>query len=249
MISHGSRRKGDLRGVIFDMDGVIIDSHPAHRRAWQKFLENLGQKISEDDLDYILDGRKRSEILRHFFGELSEPEIVAYGRRKDEFFQQAFLEVRPVPGVLEFFDHLRRRKIAMAIATSASKARTCSTLDRLQLTSHFKVIVTGDDVAEGKPDPAIYRVACQRLGVSPENALAIEDAVSGVRAANGAGIRCVAVAGHESAAKLRDAGADHVIENFVGFSVTELRTALRRTDQPGSRRDPRKRFAMNHLWG
>jgi beta-phosphoglucomutase len=239
MISHrASRRNGTLRGVIFDMDGVIIDSHPAHRRAWQKFLESLGRRISESDLDYILDGRKRNEILHHFFGELSEPEIVEYGSRKDEFFQQALLEVRPIPGVIDFVDHLRQRKIAMAVATSASEMRTHSTLDRLQLARHFKVIVTGNDVAEGKPNPAIYRVACQRLGVSPENALAIEDAVSGIRAARGAGIRCVAVAGHEPDAKLREAGADHVIENFVGFALPELKTALRRAAQPaGSRRD------------
>lgn len=225
-----------MQAVIFDMDGVIVDSHPAHRRAWQEFLKRCGRRVSEADLDYVLDGRKRSEILCHFFGVLSEPEIIEYGNRKDEFFQKAFLEVTPVLGVLDFVDHLRQRKIAMAVATSASEMRTHSTLDRLQLARHFKVIITGDDVVKGKPDPSIYRIACQRLGVSPEDALAIEDAVSGIRAAKAAGIQCVAVAGHEPDAKLREAGADHVIENFVGFALPELKTALRRAAQPARAR-------------
>jgi beta-phosphoglucomutase len=219
------------QAVIFDMDGVIVDSHPAHRRAWQRFLETCGRKVSEAELDYVLDGRKRSEILCHFFGQLSAPEIIEYGKLKDEFFQQASLEVRPVPGVLEFVDHLKQKRIAMAVATSASEMRTHSTLNHLHIAGHFQVIVTGDDVAEGKPDPAIYRLACQRLRVTPQNALVIEDAVSGIRAARRAGIRYVAVAGHEPDGKLREAGADHVIENFVGCTLPKLKAGLRGADR------------------
>jgi beta-phosphoglucomutase len=229
MISPGNgERNGHLQGVILDMDGVIIDSHPAHRRAWQNFLASSGKSVSETELNYILDGRKRSEILRHFFGELSEQEIVEYGNRKDEFFQRASLEVTPIPGVLDFLKQMKQQGIALAVATSASRTRTRSTLWQLRLTRGFKVIITGDDVREGKPDPAIYRVACQGLGILPEHALAIEDAMSGIRAAKGAGICCVAVAGHESADQLRDAGADHVIENFVGLTHRHLQVVLRR---------------------
>jgi beta-phosphoglucomutase len=231
-------RNGNLQAVILDMDGVIVDSHPAHLRAWQRFLETLGRKVSKSDLDYILDGRKRTEILHHFFGELSEPEILEYGNRKDRFFQQAAMDVTPVPGVLEFLAELKRRRIALAVATSASATRTRSTLQRLQLSNHFDVVVTGDDIDKGKPDPAIYRLACQRLGVSPESALAFEDAVSGIRAAKGAGVRCIAVSGHEPPNKLCDAGAHHVIENFVGFSLTRLKGILGRNPQhPASLQD------------
>ncbi len=235
MFGHGNgRREDNLQAVILDMDGVIIDSHPVHLRAWQKFLETLGRKVSDSDLAYILDGRKRTEILRHFFGDLSELEILEYGNRKDEFFRQAALDVTPVPGVLEFLAQLRERKITLAVATSASATRTRSTLNRLQLRNHLQVVVTGDDIDQGKPDPSIYRVACQRLGVSPGNALAFEDAVSGIRAAKGARVCCIAVAGHEPFEKLREAGADHVIENFVGLSLTELETVLARNHRRSS---------------
>jgi beta-phosphoglucomutase len=217
---------GKLHSVIFDMDGVIVDSHPAHRRAWQQFLETLGRNVSEDDLKYILDGRKRSEILSHFFGELNESEIREYGNRKDRFFQQISLEVKPVEGVLDLLDDLKERSVAFGLATSAGESRTWTTLHRLRLNRHFKVIVTGNDVAEGKPDPAIYRLACRKLGVSPQNALAVEDAISGVKAAKGAGIRCVAVGGHESAESLLQAGADHFVRDFVGLSFACLEAVL-----------------------
>ena len=212
------------------MDGVIVDSHPAHRRAWQKFLETLGRSVSEEDLKYILDGRKRSEILSHFFGELSESEIREYGKRKDQFFQQISLDVKPIDGVLDLLHNLREHNMPLGLATSAGASRTWTTLRRLQLNNHFTVIVTGNDVAEGKPDPAIYRLACIKLGVSPHNALAFEDAVSGVKAAKGAGIHCIAVTGHEVADTLRKAGADHVVDDFVGLSVPALQALLVHND-------------------
>jgi beta-phosphoglucomutase len=234
---------GTLQSVIFDMDGVVVDSHPAHRRAWREFLETLGRKVSDEDLNYILDGRKRSEILSHFLGELTALEIQEYGNRKDRFFQQVSLEVKPVHGVLDFLDQLREHKITAALATSASESRTRSTLKQLKLSNYFKVVVTGNDVAEGKPDPTIYRLASQKLNVSPGNALVLEDAVAGIKAAKGAGIRCVAVAGHQSADTLLEAGADHVIRDFMGFSVTQLKTVYQRHP---CEEDAQRTLPMNH---
>ncbi|PYX62323.1 MAG: hypothetical protein DMG73_00275, partial [Acidobacteria bacterium] len=84
-----------MQSVIFDMDGVIIDSHPAHRKAWKDFLQTFGKEVSESELSFILDGRKRRDILRHFLGDVSEQELVEYGKKKDGFFQQVSLEVNP----------------------------------------------------------------------------------------------------------------------------------------------------------
>lgn len=226
-----NRRKFNLRAVIFDMDGVIVDSHPAHRKAWRQFLRTLGREISDVELDFILDGRKRADILRHFLGELSEAEITDYGRRKDEFFQHSSFRVKPLAGIIEFVDELITRGIATAVATSASESRTRSTLDRLQLTARFNIIVTGSDVVRGKPDPAIYRRACQLLNVKPENALAIEDAASGIQAARAANLTCVGVAGRSRAEMLVNSGADHVLENFLDVSLAHLETILAKKNQ------------------
>jgi beta-phosphoglucomutase len=214
--------KTAVQGVIFDMDGVIVDSHPSHRKAWHRFLQSVGKDVSEGELDFILDGRKRHEILRHFLGELSEGELIEYGNRKDDFFQQALSDVKPVPGVIDFVRQLKRSAIPVALATSGSKRRAQFTLRRLQLTEYFGAVITGNDVAEGKPDPAIYCVACEQLEVPAAHVVAFEDAVSGIHAARGAGLECIGVGQQEQAEKLRQAGAAHVIESFVGFAVKEL---------------------------
>jgi HAD superfamily hydrolase (TIGR01509 family) len=216
-----------LRGVVFDMDGVIIDSHPAHRRAWQQFLASVGRKVSEQKLDFILEGRKRQDILRHFLGELSDSELLKYGKQKDEFFQRMTDEVLPVAGVTEFLKELEQLGMPTALATSASRRRTLLTLQKLNLEGQFHAVVTGDDVVEGKPDPAIYQMAAGALSLPVEDLLALEDAARGVEAATSAGMRCVGIADTSKAKALLQAGAEHVIANFVGLSVRSLEERLR----------------------
>jgi HAD superfamily hydrolase (TIGR01509 family) len=212
-------RKTALSAVIFDMDGVIIDSHPAHRKAWKDFLLSVGHQVPERELDYILEGRKRRDILRHFLGDLPEDELSEYGKRKDQFFERAAAEVRTevqaMPGVVDFLRQIVSAQIAAAVATSASKVRTHCTLERLTLHRYFSVVVTGDDVAIGKPDPAIYRTACRKLRVRAGNVLVIEDAVSGVQAATRAGMCCIGLVGDRTPPDtLRAAGAKCVIGSF-----------------------------------
>jgi len=213
---------GMLRGVVFDMDGVLIDSHPAHRAAWKAFLEDLGTTVADSELEIILDGGKREEILKHFLGDLSPQQILEYGKRKDEILRNRRTKVEPMPGVLEFLDQLRRSGIRVALATSAGKHRTLHTLEELRIAHYFEVVVTGDDVAAGKPDPAVYRLAASYLQELPEHLLAVEDAVSGVMAARSAGLRCAAIAHNGRADSLRKAGASPIVEDFRSLSATEL---------------------------
>ncbi|MFZ0279953.1 MAG: HAD family phosphatase [Candidatus Sulfotelmatobacter sp.] len=221
---------GQLRGVIFDMDGVLVDSHGVHRRAWRLFFQTLGRDVPESELDFILDGRKRGDILRHFLGNCPDPELEEFGRRKDCIFRQMRLEIPPVPGVVRFVRELRGSGTALALATSASRSRARSTLAELGLLNCFAEVVTGEDVLLGKPDPSIYRLACKRLGIASDRLLAVEDAISGIRAATGAGLRCVGVALHETPEKLTAAGAAHVVQDFETVSLQELECILLRRD-------------------
>jgi len=208
------------------MDGVIVDSHPAHRLAWKEFLRSVGKEVTDTELDFVLDGRKRKDILFHFLGPLTEPRLEEYGRLKDELFWRSAPEAVPVPGVFEFIERISRVGIAMAVATSASASRTRSILDSLGLLRHFRTIVTSDEVREGKPDPAIYRLACHRLDCPPQAAVAIEDAASGVRAAKSAGLKCVGMAVHQPREKLTAAGADYVLQDFLGLSLDEFHSLM-----------------------
>src|SRR5438046_972473 len=105
-----------FRAVVFDMDGVVIDSHPAHREAWHGFLRTLDHDVSDHELDYILDGRKREDILRHFLGELSPDQLHRYGHQKDAFFRKQICQVKPMPGLVDFLEQLRETHISLAIA-------------------------------------------------------------------------------------------------------------------------------------
>ena len=222
----GGLRSRLLRGIVFDMDGVVIDSHPAHRRAWQKFLHAVGRDVTDTELDFVLDGRKRDEILCYFLGELKPAQIAQYGALKDEMLQQLGEDLRPLPGIIEFLNSLSPAGIRIALATSAGRRRTCGTLEELGLARYFDAIVTGDEVGKGKPDPAIYRLVAERLNETPESLLVVEDAVSGVKSARAAGMRCLGVASPQRAEALRDAGADPIISDFRSLSLARLRASF-----------------------
>lgn len=210
-------------GVVFDLDGVIVDSHPLHKRAWRAFLASVGKKeVSESDLDFIFEGRRRREILIHFLGELSDTEILEYGNKKDEFYRDTCAVLEPVAGSVEFIKQLEKEGLRIAVATSASRQRARWTLQHLKIADYFEVVVTGDDVAQSKPDPTIYLLAAQRLSISPECLFAIEDSVCGVRSAKSAGLRCLGIALGTNVNPLILAGADRVFPNLVDLSIRDL---------------------------
>jgi beta-phosphoglucomutase-like phosphatase (HAD superfamily) len=132
------------------------------------------------------------------------------------------LEIPAVPGVVPMVRDLHRNGTALALATCASRSRANSTLVELGLLHCFQVVVTGDDVVLGKPDAAVYRLASGRMEIDPIHLLAVEDAISGVRAAVGAGLRCLGVALHETSENLSAAGAAHVVHDFDAVSARDL---------------------------
>jgi beta-phosphoglucomutase family hydrolase len=211
-----------FRGVVFDFDGVLVDSHPAHIRAWKKFLDSVGRTVSEEQLQFVLDGRKRDDILRHFMGELDADQTVEYGHRKEQFFRDEAAHVRTIDGLLGFLEDLEYEQLALAIASSGSRSRVHFLLDRLDLKKLFRVVITGDEVELGKPHPAVFLRAAQQLGVDPSELMAFEDAVSGVRAARSAGMMCVGIAQPDRFSILLDAGAIHVVPDFHSLSYSKL---------------------------
>lgn len=208
------------------MDGVIVDSHPVHRLAWKQFLHTLGKEVGDCELDFVMDGRKRDDILVHFLGPLDSAKLQQYGRMKNDLFWQAASEVTAIPGAFQFIESVHQAGILMAVATSASSGRTRSILSRTGLLPHFRAVVTGDDVGKGKPDPDIYRLACARIDCRPDDAVALEDAASGIRAAKGAGMMCVGIAGRNPGEPLAAAGADCVLRDFVDITVPKFRSLL-----------------------
>lgn len=211
-----------FRGAIFDFDGVIVDSHPVHKHAWKKLLESVGRTASEEELEFVLDGRKREDILRHFLGNLDPELLIEYGHRKEQFFRNEAAAVQVIDGLVGFLEDLSDAHLASAIASSGSGSRVNFLLDRLNLKKHFRVVVTGDDVERGKPDPAIFLRAAHDLQLDPLELIVFEDAQSGVKAARSAGMACVGITQPERASTLLDAGADRVVPDFRSLSCSKL---------------------------
>lgn len=211
-----------IEGIVFDMDGVLIDSHGVHRLAWSKFLASVGRTVTDRDLDFILEGRRRDDILRHFLGDLTESEIERYGRLKGQFSEENFKDVKLMPGVREFIAELAPRGLKTGLATSAGLSRTWGTLGRFGLEDKFNAVATADEVSSGKPDPAVYYLVSSRMGIAPENILVIEDAANGILAAKSAGMRCVGLSSNDRSDVLLESGAECIIPDFHEHSVTKL---------------------------
>jgi len=212
-----------LEGVIFDLDGVIVDSHPAHKQAWRTFFQSIGKQVSEDDLGFVLEGCKREDILRHFLGDLSDEQVKQYGAAKEALFRDSVQELKTIHGLNRFLNQLTQAAIPMALASSASRHRAEYMLEQLQLRPLFKAIITGDDVVKGKPDPALFVLAAQALELNVDKVLVCEDAVAGVKAAKTAGMRCLAIASNGRGPVLKKAGADMVIPDFTAIKLDDLR--------------------------
>jgi len=215
-----------LSGVIFDMDGVIVDSHPVHKKAWRRFLELQGKNPNDTDLDFIMDGRKREEILRHFLGELSDDEVQDLGHQKDALFREESIAMTMIEGLPEFLQQLAQANIRLAVGSSGSDGRVNYILQSFGLRRFFQAVITGDQVTAGKPDPAVFRLASKELRVPPSETLVFEDSVSGVRAARAAGMKCIGIATNGLIPELVDAGAIQIIPNYINLSLNHVQALL-----------------------
>jgi beta-phosphoglucomutase len=208
-----------LGGIIFDFDGVVVDSHPLHMAAWKVFLLSKNKQVNDDDLSFVRGGAKREEILRHFLGELTPEQVTSYGAEKDELFQLRARELQLVRGFANFLAEMDSAGLLCAVATSGSRARVEHALKTFNLRDRFRAVVTGDEVNRGKPDPALFLLAAQALQIDPSRILVFEDAVAGVIAAKSAGMKCAGIAANGRESLLKQAGADLVISDFADINL------------------------------
>jgi HAD superfamily hydrolase (TIGR01509 family) len=222
-----------LAGIIFDFDGVIVDSHPVHIQAWKAFFASMGKAVGDEELAFVMEGAKRDEILRRFLGGLTPEQIELYGAEKERLYQTRASELKLIGGITEFLEQLDAAGMPMAVATSGSRNRVERTLKTFGLLKRFHAIVTAEDVTRGKPDPALFCLAASRLRVAADQILVCEDALAGVAAAKSAGMKCMAIAANSRRRLLQEAGADLVIEDFTQIGLGDVR---RICAQPVARR-------------
>ena len=201
------------QALLFDMDGVVVDSMPTHLRTWQKALAPLGAELMADDL-YPLEGMptvRTAQLLVQKLSGRSCPEEEARGlaERKRELFRRDF---RPalVPGMGPLLHDVQGRGYHMGLVTGSDRRVADETLGPAGVAGLFEALVSGDEVTRGKPDAEPYRRAAERLDLPPDRCLVIENAPLGVEAAVAAGMRCVALQTTMPAERLAAAGAERV---------------------------------------
>ena len=219
-------------GFIFDMDGVVIDSNPFHKIAWEKFL--AGQGISFDDqlFDNVLSGRTGPTSLRLIFGkDLSQEKLDLYLEEVDSNYQNILRQtedVRPITGVHAFLDQLTQNGYRLALATSAPVLNIELGLEKLKLENTFEHIVGKVDVSHGKPHPEVYLTTLKLLGMTAENCVVFEDSKAGIQSALSAGIQVVGIASGHSREELLDEGVSMVVDDFVGLELVQILELIRK---------------------
>ena len=175
--------------LILDMDGVIIDSNPIHRRVWEEYNRRFGIETDEG-MQQRMYGRRNDEIVRDFFGShLTDEEVRAHGAAKERLYRET---IRPaiqealVPGVREFLE--RHRGQPIGLATNAEPANVEFMLEAAHLREHFRAVVDGHQVPHPKPHPDIYLRAAELLGAEPGDCVGFEDSRTGIEAARAAGM-------------------------------------------------------------
>jgi beta-phosphoglucomutase len=210
--------------VIFDMDGVLVDSNPYHLAKWVDFLDHHKISYKEEELPELILGKRNDTAFRHFLGPDLAPEE---SRRLSEEIEETFRRVfkphaRPLPGLDALIKECHAAGIPMAVASSAVRSNIEFVVDALGYRPYFRTMVSGDEVTHPKPDPEIYLKAADHLDIDPADAVAFEDSYVGIGAVNNAGMKCVAIASTFPIEKLVPL-ADLAVPSFEDINLEKLR--------------------------
>ena len=214
-----------LAGLIFDMDGVLVDSNAFHLDKWMALLNEHGIEFDPAQLPEQILGQRNDTALRFFFGDkLSAEERRRLIEELEEKFRRAFRShARPLPGLEPLVVEGHRAGIPMAVASSAMAKNVEFVVEALGFRRYFKALVNGDEVSKPKPDPEIYLKAARLLGAKPQSSVAFEDSFVGIEAAKRAGMKCVGIASSFPASELRSrTQADLVVGSFTELNLRRL---------------------------
>ena len=209
--------------VIWDLDGVLVDSASLHLAAWQVMAKEYGLAFTEQDF-YSTFGLRSPEIIRRVLGDFPQQQVEVMTRRKEQLFRALVKDgyLHPLPGACSAVNALAAKNVRQAVATSAPRRNLVMVLDYVNLSGCFQALVSGEDVSAGKPDPEVFLKAARRLGISSEKCVVIEDAPDGVLAAKRAGMRALAVTSSHEAEELNH--ADLVLEDLERLDLAWLLT-------------------------
>lgn len=181
-----------MKGIIFDMDGTMVDNMMVHHRAWQKQLALLGLSLSLEEVRRTIHGINTEILTRLFGNRFSMEEKLTISDQKEAAYRDIFeKELKLIDGLSDFLLNCKENGIPMAIGTAAPAENVNFVLDKLHLRPFFNGIFHAGDVTKGKPDPQIFLKAADSLGLSPSDCLVFEDSPTGAEAALRAGCKSI----------------------------------------------------------
>ena len=210
--------------VIWDVDGTMVDTAELHYQAWCVLAREIGRPFTRADFVATF-GWRNPEIIPKIFGRQYSEEVNSLGDRKEAYYRaEAAKGVSLLPGVGALVEALAAAGIRQAIGSSAPRNNIDLILQLTHVAGQIGAIVSMEDTRRGKPNPEVFLLAAERLGVAPARCVVIEDAPVGVQAAKAGGMRAVAVtcAGHHPPETLRAAGADLVVPTLESISIEQV---------------------------
>jgi len=206
--------------VLWDMDGVLVDTGEFHFCSWVQTLAEMGISLDRGTFRSVF-GRNNADTLAALLGRPLETQLLSrVSERKELLFRQLIHgQARPLPGVHLWLERLRSLGVRQVIASSAPQENIDYLVDELGLRPYFEALLAGHDLP-GKPDPTLFLRAAQQMGLPPERCIVIEDSLAGIEAARRAGMKCIAVTTTNPAGAL--AGADLVVERLDQLKVQDF---------------------------
>ena len=207
-----------IKGCIFDLDGVVVDTARYHYLAWKRLAEGLGFVFTEENNERLKGvSRMASLDILLEVGNLTlpDPEKQVLAAQKNQWYLEYIMTMTPddiLPGVLPFIEKIRSIGLGIALGTASRNARTI--LKQIDMSLAFDSIVDGNRVTRAKPDPEVFLIAAADLKLKPDQCLVFEDAIAGVEAAHNGGMKCIGVGKPEILTK-----ADRIIPGFEGATL------------------------------
>jgi len=210
------------KGVIFDMDGVLVDNRNAHFEAFIEFCRRYGVHVDHAALDRLF-GMSNEEILPAILpAEIIKAKgIRALADEKEELYREIYAKtIAPVKGLVDFLKALKRAGIKIGLGSSGNTPNVDYVLEKCGITGYFDAIANGDMIRRGKPDPEVFLLAAKKMGLKPEECVVIEDSFAGIEAARRAGMDVVAMATTFPPEAHKD--YDLLIRDFTEISVEQI---------------------------